>query len=149
MPREVRPDALPSPRKLAWACVRVEGRRTTSERASVTRIAQDAEAARGVALVERFVAIVRGRCVTHGARPIARCGAIDRWLADAGRCDIPSVETFAAGLLQDGDALRAALTTTWSNAQAEGQITRLKLVKRQMYGRANFDLLRQRVLLAV
>jgi transposase len=148
MPWEVRPDALPSPRKLAWACVRAEGRRTKSERASVTRIVQDAEAARGVALVERFVAIVRGRCVTHGARPIARCGAIDRWLADAGRCDIPSVETFAAGLLQDGDALRAALTTTWSNAQAEGQITRLKLVKRQMYGRANFDLLRRRVLLA-
>jgi transposase len=114
----------------------------------VLRIVQDAEAARGVALVARFVAIVRRRCVTHGARPIARCPAIDRWLDDARRSEISSIQTFAASLLQDVAALRAALTTSWSNAQAEGQITRLKLVKRQMYGRANFDLLRRRVLLA-
>ena len=44
--------------------------------------------------------------------------------------------------------LHAALTTPWSSGQAEGQITRLKLIKRQMYGRASFDLLRRRVLLA-
>jgi transposase len=58
---------------------------------------------------------------------------------------VPAVVTFAAGLGQD-PAVRAALTTDWSNAQAEGQITRLKLLKRQMYGRAGFDLLRRRVL---
>jgi transposase len=61
---------------------------------------------------------------------------------------VGAVETFAAGLEQDGAAVRAALTMPWSNGQAEGQITRLKLVKRSMYGRANFDLLRRRVLLA-
>ena len=49
---------------------------------------------------------------------------------------------------QDGPAVRAALTTPWSSGQAEGQITRLKLLKRQMYGRAGFDLLRHRTLLA-
>jgi len=53
-----------------------------------------------------------------------------------------------SGLEQDGAAIRAALMTSWSSGQAEGQITRLKLIKRQMYGRASFDLLRQRVLLA-
>jgi transposase len=58
------------------------------------------------------------------------------------------METFAAGLEQDGAAIRAALTTSWSSGQAEGQITRLKMLKRQTYGRAHFDLLRQRVLLA-
>ena len=58
-----------------------------------------------------------------------------------------AVETFAQGLEQGGDAVRAALTTPWSNAQSEGQITKLKLLKRQMYGRASFDLLRRRVLL--
>ncbi len=63
-------------------------------------------------------------------------------------CGVPAVETFAAGLEQNGDAVRAALTTPWSNGQAEGQITQLKLLKRQMYGRAGFDLLRRRVLLA-
>ncbi|NOJ96290.1 transposase, partial [Corallococcus coralloides] len=55
---------------------------------------------------------------------------------------------FAQGLEQDGDAVRAALATPWSNAQSEGQITKLKLLKRQMYGRASFDLLRRRALLA-
>ena len=62
--------------------------------------------------------------------------------------EVRAVETFAAGLQQDGAAVRAALTLPWSNGQAEGQITKLKMMKRQMYGRANFDLLRRRILLA-
>lgn len=55
---------------------------------------------------------------------------------------------FAAGLRRDEAAVRAALRLPWSNGQVEGQVHRLKLVKRQMYGRANFDLLRTRVLQA-
>ena len=54
----------------------------------------------------------------------------------------------AQGRKEDAALHRATLTTPWSNGQAEGQITRLKLLKRQMYGRAGFDLLRRRVLLA-
>ena len=53
---------------------------------------------------------------------------------------------FAQGLLSDIDAVRAALSLPWSNGPVEGQINRLKLLKRQMYGRAKFDLLRSRVL---
>jgi transposase len=49
---------------------------------------------------------------------------------------------------QDLSAVQAALTLPYSNGQTEGQVTRLKLLKRQMYGRANLDLLRQRVLYA-
>ena len=56
------------------------------------------------------------------------------------------IETFATGLEHDGTAGRAALTTPWRNAQAEGQINRLKLIKRKPYGRAGFALLRRRVL---
>jgi transposase len=63
-------------------------------------------------------------------------------------CGVRAVETFAQGLAKDGRAVRAALTTPWSNGQTEGQVTKLKLLKRQMYGRASFDLLRRRVLLA-
>jgi transposase len=74
--------------------------------------------------------------------------ALGAWLRDARACGVPAMGTFAAGLEQDGAAVRAALTTPWSNGQAEGQITRLKLPKRQVYGRAGFDLLRRRVLLA-
>jgi transposase len=61
---------------------------------------------------------------------------------------VRAVRTFAAGLELDGVAVRAALTLPWSSGQAEGQITRLKLLKRQSYGRAGLDLLRRRVLIA-
>ena len=63
-------------------------------------------------------------------------------------CGIGAVETFAAGLEQDGVAVRAASTEPWSSGQAEGQVNRLKMLKRQSYGRASFDLLRRRVLMA-
>ncbi|GEN11428.1 hypothetical protein MFU01_64650 [Myxococcus fulvus] len=59
-----------------------------------------------------------------------------------------AVKTFAEGLQHDHDAVLASMQTPWSNGQCEGQVTRLKPLKRQMYGRACFDLLRCRVLLA-
>ncbi len=59
-----------------------------------------------------------------------------------------ALHTFASSVQQDYGAVRSALELPWSNAQTEGHVTRLKFIKRMMYGRANFDLLRQRVLLA-
>lgn len=100
-------------------------------------------------LVRRFGEIVRERGVTRGAEPIDTCTAFEQWLGEARACGVRAVENFAQGLEQDGDAVQAALTTPRSNAQFEGQITKLKLLERQMYGRASFDLLRRRVLLAV
>jgi transposase len=61
-------------------------------------------------------------------------------------CDVKKLQNFALGLRQDYNAIRAALTYEWSNGQVEGQVNRLKSIKHQMYGRANFDLLRQRAL---
>lgn len=101
-----------------------------------------------VGLARRFGDLVRERGVMRGAEPVTSCATFEQWLSEARTCGVRAVETFAAGLEQDGSAVRAALTTPWSNAQAEGQITKLKLLKRQMYGRASFDLLRRRVLLA-
>ena len=57
-------------------------------------------------------------------------------------------EAFDAGLRGDEQAVRAALTLSWSSGQVEGQVTRLKLVKRQAYGRAKLDLLRARLIRA-
>jgi transposase len=54
--------------------------------------------------------------------------------------------SFAKGLIADKEAVMAALSSEWSNGQVEGQIHRLKLIKRSMYRRAKFDLLRARVL---
>ena len=56
---------------------------------------------------------------------------------------------FADHLRQDRPAILAAICTKWSNSQTEGQVNRLKTLKRQMYGRANLDLLRARVMYCV
>jgi transposase len=73
---------------------------------------------------------------------------LDSWIEQAKGSGIREMERFAVGLLADEAAVRAGLTLVWSNGAVEGQVNRLKLVKRAMYGRANFDLLRQRVLRA-
>jgi len=70
----------------------------------------------------------------------------DEWLAQAEESIFPAFRRFAHGLRHDYTEVKAALSLPWSNGQVEGQVNRLKLIKRQMYGRAKFDLLRQRVL---
>ncbi len=87
--------------------------------------------ARDLAL--RFAAMVRER----------EAGALEQWLTEA---DGSALSSFATGLRQDKAAVRAALELPSSNSQTEGQITKLKLIKRQMYGRAKHDLLRARLL---
>ncbi len=59
-----------------------------------------------------------------------------------------TVPSLAAGIRRDRAAVLAALTTTYTWGAVEGNVTRIKLLKRQMYGRANFDLLRRRILLS-
>jgi transposase len=74
-------------------------------------------------LVDRFHAMIRNR----------KPEELDPWIAAAKESCLAS---FATGIASDRDAVRAALVQPWSNGQTEGQITKLKLVKRQMYGRA-------------
>jgi transposase len=72
----------------------------------------------------------------------------DAWITRATTSGIPELDRFARGLTDDRAAVEAGLSLEWSNGQTEGQVNKLKLLKRQMYGRANFDLLRQRMLRA-
>ena len=73
---------------------------------------------------------------------------LDPWLAACACNGISALVSFGEGLQKDYAAVRAALELPWSSGQAEGQINRLKMLKRQMYGRASFGLLRSRVLRA-
>jgi hypothetical protein len=139
---------LLSPKQLAWLLVRSPGTLSAGDAATLVRVGQDAEAARVAALVRRFVDLVRSCGIAHEKVDPDPLAILDAWIADASVCGVAAVETFAAGLEQDGAAVRAALTMPWSSGQAEGQITKLKLVKRQMYGRGSFELLRRRLLLA-
>ena len=68
------------------------------------------------------------------------------WINRAKTSEFGPVVRFAYGLQKDVAAVRAAVETPWSTGQVEGQINRLKMIKRQMYGRAGFRLLRARVL---
>jgi len=86
-------------------------------------------------LTDRFTDMVRN----------AREGALEGWLEEA---ESGLLGAFARGLRRDQAAVAAALREPWSNGQTEGQINRLKTLKRQMYGRANIDLLRARLVAA-
>ena len=68
------------------------------------------------------------------------------WYSDALPSCCPEIRRFAEGVHQDEAAVSAALTERWSNDPVEGQVNRLKLIKRSGYGRAGFRLLRARVL---
>ena len=73
---------------------------------------------------------------------------LDRWLQQAASCGLPDLQTLAVSLSREREALLAAITLPWSNGPTEGIVNKIKLIKRQMYGRGSFETLRQRVLLA-
>jgi len=73
---------------------------------------------------------------------------LDTWLATVENCGIAAFERLGRGIEQDYAAVLAGLTLPYSNGVVEGQVNRLKLIKRMMYGRARFPPLRQRVLKA-
>ena len=73
---------------------------------------------------------------------------LDPWLKRARDSTIRQLQSFAKRLQDDYAAVQAAVALAWSNGQTEGQVNRLKTLKRQMYGRANLDLLERRFLLA-
>lgn len=127
---------LPSARQLAWLIVKDPEQLSETERLTLAHIQQEHTVTELYSLAQRFVRMIRQRQVEQ----------LDPWLAASDASDIAHIRTFANGIQQDYAAIRAALATPWSNGQTEGQVTRLKLIKRQMYGRAHFDLLRLRVL---
>jgi len=71
---------------------------------------------------------------------------LDEWLIQAQHSGIAELKSFAQGIRRDYAAVHAAFTSPWSNGQVEAQVNRLKVQKRQVYGRAKIDLLRRRVL---
>jgi transposase len=97
------------------------------------------------------LAALRGHVASFARALTRREGkdALDAWLATAGSDPAqPELASFASGIRRDYHAVASALTLTWSSGLVEGLNTRTKLLKRQMYGRATFPLLRKRILLA-
>ena len=133
------PKQVMTPRTAAWTVLRPPDRRDDDEAGLLARLRAAAPIlAEAVKLAEEFAALVRGR----------KPKLLDPWLQRAQDSAVPALQRFAKRLSSDYDAVRAAVTLAWSNGQVEGQINRLKTIKRQMYGRASLDLLERRFLLA-
>ena len=102
-----------------------------------------------MALCERDAGLARADELTRSFCVMVRERTGDKlndWLAAAQASDVAQLVGFAKGLERDYAAVKAGLTLEWSNGQTEAQVHRLKLLKRQMYGQAGFELLRKRVL---
>jgi len=80
-------------------------------------------------------------CHRHGER-------LEAWASQAETSPVSELRWFAKGLRKDWAAVTAGLTVSYSSGAVEGHVNRIKMIKRQMYGRANPDLLRKRILLA-
>jgi transposase len=99
---------------------------------------RSAELATARQLAQQFLRLVRDR----------RGRELHKWVAAVQQTGPPELRGFSRNLHRDWDAVQTGLTVRWSSGCAEGLVNKLKVIKRQMFGRARFDLLRTRVLLA-
>ena len=128
----------PSARRIAWLALGHVSAPTAQDEATLKAICQRwPELQESAELAKQFAALLK----EHDA------SSLEAWMQLAQEPSVfPEVRRFAEVLRQDWAAVVEAIRQPWSQGQVEGQINRLKMIKRQMYGRANFDLLRQRVL---
>ncbi len=129
-----------SPHRTRWLLVRPDLiRSTTEQRFLETELQLCPQIAQARTLVQDFASLVHER-QEHAA------ASLNSWLVAAEHSGIAELRGFAGGVRRDFAAVTAALTLIWSQGQTEGQVNRLKTLKRQMYGRASFPLLRLRFL---
>ena len=127
---------LPSARQLSWLVVRQPKDLTDAEQNTLNMVLNNEVVRRVYDLAQRFGRMVRERAHDQ----------FESWLDDCTSSNIGQLISFAKGIRADYAAIKAALSTKWSNGPTEGHINRLKMIKRLMFGRAKFDLLRIRVL---
>jgi len=129
-------EALPSAKELSFTVIRKPEERDDVENARIEALKSiDDELAGALDLAVQFAAMIRGILTL----------SLSDWLNKADAAIASEIRGFARTLRQDEAAVEAGMTGPWSNGPVEGQVNRLKLIKRQMYGRAGFDLLRARV----
>lgn len=127
---------LPSAYKLAWFIILPSEKLTEEEQALLRHLRQDV-------IIDQFYELAQALRQMITQRLVEQ---LDSWLKVAASSPLKTVRFFGKFLQDEYNFIRAALEHHWSNGQTEGQINRLKFIKRQMYGRASFELLRQKVL---
>lgn len=126
-----------SARRAAWLILRRPDTLTSSENELLEHLYQQPELSAAITLAQSFIELVRQRVPDK----------LDCWLEQAKNCSFQAFQRFAKGLEEDYDAVKAGLTWEVSNGPVEGQNNRLKMLKRQMFGRAGLDLLARRLIL--
>jgi len=136
LPVVVEPSSQPlTPRRATWLVLRREAKRTEAETQQLAQLrAQQTEVAEAIDLAQDFAQLVRQR----------QPAELDPWLKRATTSTQEALQRFAKGLHDDYAAVKAGVTLPWSNGPVEGHINRLKMLKRQMFGRARLDLLSRR-----
>jgi transposase len=134
LPSVAEPPCQPlTPRRATWLVLRRE--RTAAEAQQLAQLrGQQAEVAEAIDLTQDFAQLVRQR----------QPDALDPWLQRATTSTLEALQRFAKGLYEDYEAVKAGVTLPWSTGPVEGHINRLKMLKRQMFGRARLDLLSRR-----
>jgi transposase len=130
-----------TPKRATWLVLRREDKRedAAADQALLGQIqAQHGALAEAIALSQDFAELLRQR----------QPEKLESWLERAAQSTLQAFERFAASLREDYEAVKAGVTLPWSTGPVEGHMNRLKMLKRQMFGRANIDLLRLRVLCA-
>jgi transposase len=131
-----KPAPPPSPRHLSFDWVRRPEKRTVEAQARLDKIrTASPDLTMALDLADEFAALIRKQSI----------GTLADWLSRAEVSPCPEVRHFAEGIRRDESAVNAAVTMRWSNGPVEGHVNRLKTIKRQMYGRAGFALLKARV----
>lgn len=127
-----------SSNRAAWLVLKPPKQRTDLDETLLAQLQQQPELAPAIDLAQQFADLVRQR----------QSQQLDIWLEQANSSSIKQFQNFAKSLQEDYEAVKAGVTLEVSNGQVEGQINRLKMLKRQMYGRAGLELLSRRFLLA-
>lgn len=126
----------PAPRQAVWWLLKEKEQLTPEQQDFRLELSQVSPAiTQGQKLVQEFRALLRTR----------NEAGYEQWREKVKKSELKELQSFAQGLLKDDAAVRAAFSSDWSNGQVEGQVNKVKMVKRAMYGRASFPLLRARL----
>lgn len=131
-------EPIGSPRHLTWLLLRKPGSLTTSEQSILAFMREVKDLDTTYELAQPFFKMIRER----------QADQLDTWLQACEKSGVPDLQTFAEGLKREYSAMKGSLQFSYSNGPVEGQINKLKYIKRSMYGRGSFELLRQRFLQA-
>jgi transposase len=128
----------PSPRQTLWMLLKPEKFKEPEQEVIKRLVELSPEIKKATKLANHFYQLMKERKVEQ----------LSAWMEEAQNSKIPELRAFVRGIENDRAVIEAAMSHEWSNGQVEGQVHRLKFLKRQMYGRAKIDLLRAKILMA-